>query len=321
MHKETFRLQERGGTQVVVYGWRPDVSDERLRGLVQIAHGMAETAARYERLAQALTDAGFAVYANDHLGHGQTAGCVDNLGVLGEDGFHRMADTLAQLTDQLKERYPGLPVYLLGHSMGSFLVQHYMYRYPGKASGIVLSGTNGPQGTLLRLGYRVAQLEVWRRGSEHRSLLLNALTFGGYNRAFKPVRTPFDWLSRDEAEVDRYIADAYCGAVFSAGFFRDFFAGLLEIHRPDRVAGIPKQTPVFILSGAKDPVGEQGKGIRRLVGLYQRLGLEHVSWKLYPEGRHEMLNETNRDEVMRDIVDWLERQLKADGGPGRTHPG
>ncbi|MCZ8513502.1 lysophospholipase [Paenibacillus filicis] len=309
MHKETFTIRDGEGQVVYVYNWQPAVSDSRLLGAVQIAHGMAETAARYERFAQRLVDAGFTVYANDHLGHGQTAGCVEKLGLFAQGCFTRMTDHMANLTDRIAERHPGLPVFLLGHSMGSFIAQQYMYRYPCKIEGVVLSGSNGREGFMLKIGHALAKLEVRRRGEDHRSLLLNGLTFGTYNRRIKPVRTPFDWLSRDEAEVDKYIADEYCGAIFSTGFFQDFFCGLLEIHKPEHLAHIPKRLPVFILSGDEDPVGHYGKGIRQLACMYAKLGLEQVTVKLYPGGRHEMLNETNREEVMQDIIDWLHARV------------
>ncbi|MDF2958645.1 MAG: alpha/beta hydrolase [Paenibacillus sp.] len=269
---------------------------------------MAETAERYGRFAKVLTDAGYEVYANDHLGHGRTAGNPERVGHTANDGFSKMTDALARLTDIIAERHPAVPVYLFGHSMGSFLAQQYMYRFPAKISGVVLSGSNGRQSPMIRVGIALAELLASTKGDHHRSALLMNLTFGSYNKEFRPVRTEFDWLSRDEAEVDRYIEDPFCGGVFTAGFFRDFFHGLVEIHRPENMERIPKQLPVFIISGERDPVGRMGRGVMQLVSMYSKLGMEEVQYKLYPGGRHELLNEINRDEVMTDVAAWLDEQ-------------
>ncbi|PZE21457.1 alpha/beta hydrolase [Paenibacillus xerothermodurans] len=306
MQHETFTFQDADHQLIYVHHWSPP-RRRPPKAVVQIAHGMAEAARRYARFAQALIRAGYEVYANDHRGHGLTAGSLERLGNTGINGFNRMTDAMAQLTDVIRARHPDIPIYLLGHSMGSFLAQQYMYRYPDKVSGIMLSGTAGRQSPKLWFGIVLAQLIAAIHGNEHRSPLLMNLTFGSYNKAFRPTRTDADWLSRDKAEVDRYIADPYCGStVFTAGFFRDFFRGLHEIHRRNHLKQIPKQLPVYIFAGNKDPVGGMGEGVRRLVEMYRKLGMKHVSCKLYPGGRHEMLNEINREEVIADIIAWLE---------------
>jgi alpha-beta hydrolase superfamily lysophospholipase len=308
LHTNTLSFQDTDGIDIFVYYWIPQ--QQPPKAAIQIAHGMGETAARYERFAKALTLAGYAVYANDHRGHGLTARVPERVGVTGKDGFCKMTEAMAQLTDLIASRHLGVPVVLFGHSMGSFLVQQYMYRYTDKASGVVLSGTNGRQSPLLWAGIALAWLLAVIKGDDHRSKLLMYLTFGSYNKRFLPHRTASDWLSRDGAEVHRYLADPYCGVLLTAGFFRDFFLGLWEIHRPNRMARIPKRLPIHIFSGDMDPVGNLGKGIRQLVGMYRKLGLERVTYKLYPGGRHEMLNETNRDEVTRDVIAWLDRTVE-----------
>ncbi|MNR10511.1 hypothetical protein D3C85_1267680 [compost metagenome] len=179
-------------------------------------------------------------------------------------------------------------------------------QYPDHVQGVILSGSNGKEGALLNAGIAIATMEAALRGDHFRSLLLTALSFGSFNTKFKPNRTPFDWLSRDEREVDAYINDPYCGAVFTSGYFRDFFRGLKEIHHPQHLSRIRKDIPIYIFSGEDDPVGGQGKGVRRLINTYEQLGIKDISYTLYPGGRHEMLNETNRDEVMRDIVARLD---------------
>ncbi|MDR6549729.1 alpha/beta fold hydrolase [Paenibacillus qinlingensis] len=322
MRKGHFIWEDAQGNKHYVYEWLPS-ADVVIKGFVQIAHGMAETAARYERLAVVLTQNGYAVYANDHLGHGQTAGSLDAVGKFGKDSFHTMADIMGQITMQIRNRYEynselpiqehkrdHLPLFILGHSMGSFLTQYYMVsymeRYPAHVQGIMLSGSNGKEGPALHAGIAIATVEAAIRGDHFRSLMLTALSFGNFNARFKPNRTAFDWLSRDEDEVDAYMKDPYCGGIFTSGYFRDFFKGLKEIHQPQHVNRIRKDVPIYIFSGEEDPVGGQGKGVRRLIRGYEKLGIQDISYKLYPGGRHEMLNEINRDEVMRDIVARLD---------------
>ncbi|KRE59560.1 alpha/beta hydrolase [Paenibacillus sp. Soil750] len=311
MRKGHFIWEDTQGIKHYVYEWLPS-EDVGFKGIVQIAHGMAETAARYERLADVLTKNGYAVYANDHLGHGRTAGSLEAVGKFGKDGFHAMADAMGQITSQIRTRYAesNLPLFMLGHSMGSFLTQYYMgsylKRYPTHVQGILLSGSNGKEGPVLQVGIGIATLEAAIRGDHFRSVLLTALSFGSFNTKFKPNRTAFDWLSRDEREVDAYINDPYCGGIFTSGYFRDFFKGLMEIHTPQHLARIRKEIPIYIFSGEDDPVGGQGKGVRSLIKTYEKLGIQDISYKLYPGGRHEMLNEINRDEVMRDIVARLD---------------
>jgi alpha-beta hydrolase superfamily lysophospholipase len=305
MRSNSFTWTDTDCLALFVYEWHPD-EPSSVKGIVQISHGMAETAGRYERLALALTAHGYIVYANDHRGHGRTAGSPERLGILGKNGFHRMVTNMAELTDQIRAKHGNLPIYLLGHSMGSFLTQQYMYRYPDKIKGVILSGTNGKQESMLGVAIWIASMEAKLRGETYRSKLLNHLSFGAYNKAFQPNRSEFDWLSRDTAEVDAYIQDPLCGVIFTASFFRDFFRGLQDIHLPQNMAIIPKDLPIYVFSGEKDPVGAMGKGVRQLLRMYHELGLKQVSSMLYPEGRHEMLNELNRDEVTKDLINWLE---------------
>ncbi|WP_434752153.1 alpha/beta fold hydrolase [Paenibacillus amylolyticus] len=303
MQESTFALIADEGTRIHVYRWLPD-SDEHIQGIVQIAHGMGETAARYAEFAGYLTKHGYAVYANDHRGHGKTVENTELLGDAGVDAFRWMASDIVDLGEVAAAEHPGVPLFLMGHSMGSFLVQYLMYTGHERYHAFVLSGTNGKRG-LLRFGEKLALLQCGIQGDNHRSLLLNAIVFGGFNRAFRPATTPFDWLSRDHQEVQRFIEDPMCGAICTAGFFRDFFKLLLQIHLPQNMERIPKHKPVFLFSGELDPVGLRGKGVLNLYSQYQKLGLKDVQYRLYPGGRHEMLHETNRTEVARDVLNWL----------------
>ncbi|WP_438494904.1 alpha/beta fold hydrolase [Paenibacillus sp. IHBB 3054] len=311
MQENSFTMTDPLGVNIHVYEWLPE-PEAPVRGIVQIAHGMCETAARYTRFALALTGAGYAVYANDHRGHGKTAGKVNLLGDTGENGFYWMRRDMLQLAGIASSRHEGLPIFLLAHSMSSFLAQKLMCEHGNEIyAGFILSGTNGPR-NMLRAGETLAWMQFRLQGALHRSVMLNGLVFGPYNRSFSPVRTAFDWLSSDTQEVDRYIADPFCGAICTTRFFRDFFRLLREIQSRETLLTLCKNKPVYLFSGAKDPVGMQGQGVLRLASIYKEQGLSDVEYRLYPEGRHEMLNEVNHNEVTADVLDWLVRHLPAD---------
>lgn len=310
MREYSLTVTDPTGVELKVWQWLPE-PDTPVRAIVQISHGMCETAARYARFAKALTARGYAVYAGDHRGHGRTAGRVDLLGDAGEDGFYWMRRNLEQIAGVARSRHEGVPCFLFAHSMGSFLAQRLMCEeHHGVYAGFILSGTNGPRG-LLHVGESLASVQLRLRGPLHRSVLLNTIVFGPYNRGFTPLRTTFDWLSSDPDEVDRFIADPFCGAICSTRFFRDFFRLLLSLHTPATLSGLVKDKPVYLLSGDQDPVGMKGHGVRKLAALYRKLGVQDLEMRLYSGGRHEMLNEVNRDEVTADVLDWLARHAPA----------
>ncbi|WP_274363612.1 alpha/beta hydrolase [Paenibacillus thermotolerans] len=309
MISQTFTFTDPSGQAVFVYSWLPD-EGVPLRGALQIAHGMVETAARYERFASALTEAGYAVYANDHLGHGQTAGDVSLVGTSGDDGFRRMVEHMRRLNGIIRERYPQTPLFLFGQSMGSFLAQRYASDYGDTIRGVILSAASGNMGPIIHAGVYLAKREMKRKGPHYRSKLLRALTFGGYNRSFRPTRTEYDFLSRDPEEVDKYINDPYCGVTATSQFYYNLFTGLRDIHKMEQLERIPKKLSIHLLSGDRDPLGKNGKGVLRLYRTFRKLGIEDVTIKLYPGGRHEMLNETNRDEVFRDMIGWLDERAR-----------
>jgi len=303
----TFKSEE--GTEIYVYNWIPD-ENINIKGIVQIAHGMAETAERYERFAEKLTKEGYIVYIHDHRGHGKTAKTIENLGHLAEkEGFKWLVEDVHQLSEIIKKENPYLPLFLFGHSMGSFVTQRYIMLYGQELKGVILSGSNGKQGIILDIAILLAKNEVRKNGRKAKSEKLNKLSFGSYNNAFKPNRTEFDWLSSDNDEVDKYINDPFCGSVFSCGFFYDFLVGLKEIQVNENISKVPKDLPILIFSGDKDPVGKNGKGVLKLYRTYKKINIKDVTYKLYKEGRHEMLNEINKDEVMGDIVQWLNRYI------------
>ncbi|MFW5437491.1 lysophospholipase [Paenibacillus apiarius] len=309
MLTNTFTFTDPQRIQVYVYCWRPENAHEA-KGVVQIAHGMTETARRYEQFASALTSAGYIVYANDHRGHGKTAACEEDLGYVGEDGFNWMVRNMVQLTEIIRKNHEKLPIFLFAHSMGSFLAQQYITEHAHHINGVILCGSNGPRGPEILAGAGLAKLLASARGSRHRSSFIDKMAFGSFNRKFNPSRTPYDWLTRDKDEVDKYIADPHCGFLSTVGFYRDFFKLLRHIHRPETMEKIPKDLPIFLIAGDADPVGMYGKGVLHLADLYRHIKLKHVECTLYPDARHELLNETNREEVTADCLAWLDRAVR-----------
>jgi alpha-beta hydrolase superfamily lysophospholipase len=296
------------GASLFIYQWLPEVETV---AVLQLIHGMAEHAARYDHLARYLTDRGIAVYADDHRGHGLTVPDGKSWGVLTDKaGFARMVENEREITDRIRQAHPGIPVMMLGHSMGSFIARHYVTRYGKSINGLILSGTGSQSTVELCGGLLIAFLQSLLLGKKSPAKLLDQMAFGAYNRRFAPNRTSFDWLSRDEAEVDKYVADPMCGNVFPAGFYTEFFKALLFLKRRKSIRLIPTSLPVFFFSGQEDPVGDFGKSVRRVYEKYRQHGVQKLEMHLFPDGRHEMLNEINREEVMEKLYDWINRQLK-----------
>lgn len=305
MESSGFTLNTTDQVAVFVYQWFPEAGT-RCKGVVQLIHGMAEHAGRYQYFAQALTAAGYLVYAPDLRGHGRTAGVVERTGYLADrNGWQLLVNDTYQLSRKIKGAHPGLPLFLFGHSMGSFLARHYISLHGTELQGVILSGSGGDPGLFGLMGRLLARWECKRKGKRSRSKLLDRLSFGQYNNSFRPVRTAFDWLSRDQAAVDRYIADPFCGMVATAGFFADLLSGIKLIHQPEVVNQIPKTLAVYFIAGDQDPVGKKTAGVREVVRSYQQAGMEGVSCQFYRGARHELLHETNRDEVIQAIIHWL----------------
>lgn len=303
MKEDTFWLSAEDGVQIFTRMWLPETPP---KGVIQIAHGMCEHSARYTAFAAVLVEAGYAVYASDRRGHGWTAKKPEDLGHLADqNGWNLVLGDLLSLTECIHQRHASIPVFLLGHSMGSFLAQHYLIRYANTIQGIILMGTNGHVGPLLWIGKGVNRFELWRQGPKGRSSCTEMLSFGTYNQAFKPNRTQFDWISRDAMIVDQYIKDPFCGFQCTNQFWYDLIQGLEIIQDPKNIALIPKDFPILILAGSQDPVGNNTKGVKKLIAAYQTAGLKHVMYKLYPGARHELLNEINRLDVYQDIIHWL----------------
>ncbi|MCD8510485.1 MAG: alpha/beta hydrolase [Bacillus sp. (in: Bacteria)] len=310
MNKETFSFTGEDGVEIFARKWSPE-SEVEVKGVVQIAHGMAEHSERYDDFASFLVDEGFVVFANDHRGHGQTIKNKEDYGFfVEENGFETVVEDLHILTDHIGEEYPNVPIFLFGHSMGSFLVRRYIQRFDKGLQGVIISGTGGNPGIVGKLAKGIAKREINKLGKKGPSELLSKLVFGKHNKQFNPARTEYDWLSADEAVVDAYIKDPLCGGTCTAGFFLDLFEGLEAIHRKESMSKVRKDLPIFVFSGDKDPVGGNGKGVLQVYNSFKKVGLKDVECKLYPSGRHEMLNEVNKDEVFNDILKWMDGRLK-----------
>ena len=313
------------GTTLYVRRWpvsQPDSakqpeSAKRPLAVVHIVHGMAEHAGRYERLAEKLCGAGIEVWAADQRGHGKTADLNINNpgkgGLLGhcadKNAWERVTADIDGINREIRKHYSGIPLFLLGHSWGSFIVQNYIEGGAGRepVNGCILSGTRGPGGIKIKAGKLLLALLAFFCGQRRKSPIARIIVDSPYNHPFRPNRTFFDWLSRDEAEVDAYINDPYSGNICSGGFYRDLSGGLDRIHRPNAIARIPTDMPVYIFSGSADPVGEMGASPTKLVNAYRSLGIKDLEFVLYPGARHETLNETNRDEVMNNLLSWIHR--------------
>lgn len=283
--------------------WSPD---GEVRAIVLLAHGMVEHAGRYAHLASRLTAARYAVYAPDHRGHGRSVAGPDGLGHLAdESGFARVVDDLVAFAEVARAEHPGAPLVVLGHSMGSFVARALAARYPDLPAALIVSGTAGDPGLLGTVGLAVAEAELRLRGPRARSRLLEALILGTNNLAFRPNRTRYDWLSRDEAQVDAYAADELCGGTATTAFYRDLLLGLRWVSRPETAARMRPDLPVLILSGEVDPVGGAA-AVEEVAALFEGAGVQDVTTSVWPGGRHEMFNEINRDEVVDDVLAWLD---------------
>jgi alpha-beta hydrolase superfamily lysophospholipase len=271
---------------------------------------MAEHSARYARLAKVLTAHGYAVYANDHRGHGKTVSTRQELGHFAdENGWELVVGDQLSLLDEIKSRHPDLPVFYYGHSMGSFIARCAVLRRPHGWAGLALSGTSHDGVMMGQTGRALAVIERARVGKRGKSAVLRKSSFERFNNMFPDPRTPCDWLSRDPHEVDKYVADPFCGFECSTQLWYDVFGGIVEMCTPKNLSKLPSTLPVYIMAGERDPLNNRLAHIRKLHQALEEAGVRNVTLRVYPDARHELVNETNRDEVTRDFVEWLEKQL------------
>lgn len=292
--------------------WKTDSAP--FRGAVHIVHGLAEHSERYNHVARFLTENGFLVYAHDHRGHGLTdpehLGYIDN-----ESGgdFDLMAQDATEVYLRLRNQNPDLPFFIIGHSMGSFLVQRMMQllsrEFSPLPSGIIYSGSNGKPSPMIYAGILLSGwIKKWK-GDTYRSQLINNLTFGKFNKPFAPIETDFDWLSRDREMVQLYNDDPYCGFIPSVSFYHQLFRGLVQLHKHSPFSGYHTGVPILIIYGENDAVSNMGKGIRKLEKALREGGAHQIEIKSYPGARHELFNEINREDILQDTAEWMNKHL------------
>lgn len=301
MSLEDFALDVSDGHRIAAKFRAPEGDP---KGLIQIAHGMAEHCARYAWAAERLAAAGWGVVTHDHRGHGPGCRAADLGHFADRDGWRVVREDLRLVRAAGRERVPDGELVLLGHSMGSFIALSEQIDARGSVDRLILSGSNQGGGALVSAGLGAAKLERLRKGARGKSRLLAFLSFGSFNKGFEG-RTEFDWLSRDPESVDRYVADDRCGFDCTNQLWVDLLEALADNGRPDRLRRLPHDLPVYLFCGSRDPVSEGGKGVRGLEQQLQRAGLRRVTRRIYPDGRHEMLNEVNRDQVVDELLEWL----------------
>ena len=313
MVKEEFYYDSRDKrSRLHAVRYTPDDRDG-IRCIVQIVHGMAEYIERYAEFAQFLTERGFVVVGEDHLGHGRSVGENGKYGYFCEqDPATVLVRDVHRLKQATAARYPGIPYVMAGHSMGSFIARNYMCRYGAGIDGAVILGTGMQSKAALAVSGATAAVLGKISGPEQEGRLLDKMAFCLYNRRVANPVTSFDWLSRDKERVARYLDDPMCGFVFTINGFQALFELIGRLYRPENLERIPKKLPVILLSGDADPVGGYGKGVKRAYRSLRSAGMENVKLKLYEGGRHELLNETNRQEVMQDVYQWIVKKVLRD---------
>lgn len=307
MIPETYYIPSTNGkNKLYTMIWRP----EKVQGILQISHGMIEHIARYDEFAKFLVSKNILVVGNDHLGHGKTVKCESEFGYFdAEDGSKTVVDDLYEVTKKMKQEYPDIPYYVLGHSMGSFMIRRYLMTYGEAVNGGIIMGTGHQSNGVIAAGNIVYGMLKTLKGAEYRSKWVNEIAVGSYNKQFAPARTASDWLSRNEKVVDEYLKDSYCTFLFTMNGFKMIFDTFSFINKKLNINKIPKDLPMFFVAGAKDPVGNNGKAVTHIYNRYKALGLSKTKLKLYPESRHEILNDLDYKEVYEDIYSWIQSNL------------
>jgi alpha-beta hydrolase superfamily lysophospholipase len=297
------------GKKVIYHVWMP--SDGVVEAVLLILHGMAEHALRYKRFANLLVKRKIAVYAPDHRGHGQTATqAQEPLGWFAADqGWQRVVSDAQELASTIVADHPRVPLFLLGHSMGSFLARTLSAQNPDLFDGVIIMGTGASKGLLGKIGKMIARRNVARYGSTHPDKMLDKMSFGANNKKIPNAKTTFDWLSRDEKEVKAYIDDPLCGFVCTSKFFEDLIDGVTLANDRRLAVQLPSDLPMLIISGTDDPVGDFSKGVMKVHELYRGCGITDLTLTMIPKARHELLNETDRDATMGILLSWIEQRI------------
>lgn len=316
MRTENFFQTMSDGTKVSVNRWLPDEGVE-IKGILALSHGMVEHSMRYDRFGCDLVDAGWVLNAHDHRGHGRTAQKAEaegtgKFGFLAESGgFDRVVRDLDEVIVKTAADIPQKKIFLFGHSFGSFVAQSYIETkdYVEHIAGCILCGTAGPERAKMGAGLKVCNMVKAVKGGKGYSKLLEKLCFGGNCSRIKGAKTPSDWLSRDEVSVQLYRDDAWCSFRPTVQFFCDLIGGMQKVHRMSNIINIPTALPLLSIYGTADPVGGYGKTVERLIRTYKNCGIKDLTSKAYEGARHELLNETNRGEVIKDVIEWLNARL------------
>lgn len=304
MKREFYYPSKDGLTQIHAIEWIPE---GEIRGVLQIAHGMVEFIDRYDLYANFMASQGFYVVGNDHLGHGKSVTDESQLGYFAKhDGNFCVLGDMQQLREDTQKKYPDLPYFLLGHSMGSFLARQFIEKYGEGLAGAIIMGTGYQSAATLDLAIGLTGVFQRARGGHYRSSTINNMALGSYNKSFEPARTKNDWLTKDDAVVDAYEANPLNQFMFTVNGYYNLFRGMRYSERQANLDRIPKDLPVLVVSGAEDPVGEFGKGPRTVAEAYRNTGIKNVTLKLYPGDRHEILNELDKETVYKDLLSWIE---------------
>ena len=308
MRDEFYFPSKDGNTEIHTIEWKPE---GEVRAVLQICHGMVEYIRRYDEFARFLCGKGYYVVGNDHLGHGKSIQAKSEYGFFNEKyGNACVLGDMHTLRQRTEKKYPGVPYFMLGHSMGSSLLRQYVQMYGNGLSGAVLMGTVADhKKAALLFGKRLCRVMAAFRGWHYRSKMVDNLVLGAYNKKFKPARTRADWITSDNENLDMYVADPLCSFMSTVNAYYNVFSGMIGIQRKESVYMIPKGLPVLFVSGADDPVGEFGKGVRKIYEKYRAAGIRDVTLRLYTGDRHEILNETDRDQVYKDLLGWFEKHI------------
>lgn len=315
MKSSTFTFADQDGIEIFVYKWEPEAES---KAAIQILHGLVEHAKRYERVAEALCKEGYVCYANDHPGHGLTAGDLTEAtlkghgGVLGPSGWRGVVNNVHELSNIIKKENPNLPLFLLGHSWGAMLAQDYIQDWGNEIKGCILSGTNGKvRALVVKAGKILLKSEMKKRGPTEPSQKMYDMNFKPNNRNWQNDEgaTGFEWLSRDKEEVQKYIDDPWCGFMPPANLWLEFLHGFEKMYDSKNEEKIPNDLPVHFISGSLCPIGNKTKGVQAIINRYNKNGMKDVTYKFYEDARHEIFNEINRDEVFKDVINWLDSHL------------
>lgn len=307
--KEEFYFDSRDGEHKIhAIKWIPEA--EKPVCILQIVHGMSEYIDRYDDFANYLADKGILVVGDDHLGHGKSVTPGEPYGYFcKEDAPTVLVRDEHRLKKMVQEKYPGVPYLILGHSMGSFITRNYLMRYGSGINGALIVGTGMQSKPTLLCARALAAIQKVFCGEKHVSRLVDKAAFGVYNKRIESPKTSFDWLSRNEDNVRKYIDDPLCGFIFTVNGFQTLFKLIYNLHDTDKLRQMPVNLPIFFLSGADDPVGNYGKSVEMVYQSFREIGMENVQMKLYPKDRHELLNEVDKKDVYGDIYRWILQRI------------